>query len=314
MLNQSKMSALEENARNLNKSITEEITSCEDEKSILTGFENLDRILHLGLHPNLIIIGGGTISGNTSFILQIVDNIAKSERDVLFFSFEMSASELFSKSISRITYELDPDLALTAAEINYDYSVWEKDSELLMNYLEARETYIQNICLHIHIYNALYFLKLEDIRTEIQKFIDNHGTTPVVIIDYIQLLRISVVASSDKQAMDKVIYGLKQILHEFQTPVIGLISLDRGAYGTKTKGKNIQTDSFKESGSIENSVEILLRFNREEPGPTHGIKKIRLDVLKGRSMKDCCSQYYDFYPAYGYFEESQFPVPGSIAE
>lgn len=314
MLKQSKMVAREENARNLNKPFTEEITSCKDEKSILTGFDNLDRILHLGLHPNLIIIGGGSGSGNSAFILQIADNIAKSRRDVLFFSFEMSASVLFSKSISRITYELDPDHALTAAEINYDYSVWEKDSELLMNYLEAKEMYLQNICPHIHIYNALYFLKLEDIRTEIQKFIDNHGTTPVVIIDYVQLLRISVVASSDKQAMDKVIYGLKQILNEFQTPVIGLCSLNSGVYGTKTKGTNIQTDSFKESGSIEYSDKILLRFDREEPGPMKEIKRIRLNVLKGRSMKDCCSQYFDFYPAYGYFEESQFPVPKSIAE
>ena len=153
---------------------------------------------------------------------------------------------------------------------------------------------------------ALHILD-EGLAGEGRNFIDNHGTTPVVIIDYVQLLRISVVASSDKQAMVKVIYGLKQILNEFQTPVIGLCSLNSGVYGTKTKGTNIQTDSFKESGSIENSVEILLRFNREEPGPTHGIKKIRLDVLKGRSMKDCCSQYYDFYPAYGYFEESHPP-------
>lgn len=304
------MSAREENARNLNKSFMEEITSCQDEKSVLTGFADLDRILHRGLHPNLIIIGGGTGTGKSSFILQIADNIAESGRDVLFFSLEMTVSELFVKSISRISYALDPNHALTAAEIIYDYSIWEQEPDLLLNFNEARELYFQKICPHIFIYNAAFFLTMGKIREEIQHHIDTHGTTPVVIIDYIQLLRASMPGSSDKQAMDEVIYGLEQIRREFMTPVVGLSSLNRGAYGSKTKGTNIRTDSFKESGSIEYTAEVLLAFNQEKSIPAQGIRKIKLEVLKGRFMEDGLCQYFDFHPAYGYFEESQPPVPG----
>ena len=299
------MSAREENAMNLNNSFMEEITSCQDEKSVLTGFTNLDRILHRGLHPNLIIIGGGTGTGKSSFILQVADNIAESGRDVLFFSLEMAVSELFAKSISRITYSQDPEHALTAAEIIYDYSIWEKEPDLLMNFNEARALYFQKICPHVFIYNGAFFLTMRKIREEIQNHIDTHGTMPVVIIDYIQLLRGSMPGASDKQAMDEVIYGLEQIRLEFMIPVIGLSSLNRSAYGSKNKGTNIRTDSFKESGSIEYTAEILLGFNREEFIPSQGIQKIRLEVLKGRFMEDSSCQYFDFYPAYGFFEESQ---------
>ena len=298
------------NAKKMNESFMEQITSCQDEKSVLTGFANLDRILHRGLHPNLIIIGGGTGAGKSSFVLQIADNIAESGRDVLFFSLEMSTSELVSKSISRMTYTQDPENALTAAEIIYDYSIWADKPDLLMNFKEAKELYFKKICPRIFINEACHFMTMEKIRAEIQRHIDTHGKTPVVIIDYIQLLRGSMPGSSDKQAMDEVIYSLEQLRREFQTPIIGLSSLNRGAYGSKTKGTNIRTDSFKESGSIEYTAEILLGFNREESVPAQGIQKVRLEVLKGRFMEDSCSQYFDFHPAYGYFEESQPPASG----
>ncbi len=305
MQNQSEINVRAENAQKLSESFTEQITSTQNEKSILTGFANLDQILHRGLHPNLIILGGGTGSGKSSFILQIADNIAKSGQDVLLFSLEMAVSELFSKSLSRITYELDPDHALTAAEIMYDYSIWEEDPELRINFLEAKEIYFKKILPHIFIYEAFNFLMMNQIRGEIRSHIDKYGKTPVIIIDYIQMLRGSVPGSTDKQSMDEVIYGLEQLRREFKTPVIGLSSLNRESYSAKAKGANIRTDSFKESGSIEYTAEILLGFNQEKSIPAQGIRKINLEVLKGRFMPAGCCLYYDFHPAYGYFEESR---------
>ena len=285
--------------------------SSQNEESVLTGFENLDQILHRGLHPNLMIIGGGTGTGKSSFILQIADNIAKSGQDVLFFSLEMAVSELSSKSISRITYELNPDHALTAAEIMYDYSIWQEDPEVRMTFLEAKDIYFKKIAPNIFFNEAAFYLTMEKIRQEVQNHIQKYDTTPVIIIDYIQLLQGANPRASDKQTMDEVIYGLEQLCHEFHTPVIGLSSINRGSYSSKSKSTNIRSDSFKESGSIEYTAEILFGFNQEKVIPGQGIRKIKLEVLKGRFMPDGHCLYFDFYPAYGFFEESKSQTQGN---
>ena len=66
-----------------------------------TGFEKLDSILGGGLFEGLVTVGAISSLGKTSLILQIADQVAQSETDVLIFSLEMARTELMSKSISR---------------------------------------------------------------------------------------------------------------------------------------------------------------------------------------------------------------------
>ncbi|MDR3195473.1 MAG: hypothetical protein LBT58_01590, partial [Endomicrobium sp.] len=69
----------------------------------------------------LYVLGAVCGAGKTTFILQIIDNIARNKKDILFFSGEMSSREIIAKSISRLSYELseDKDSRLTARTINY---------------------------------------------------------------------------------------------------------------------------------------------------------------------------------------------------
>jgi hypothetical protein len=76
--------------------------------TISTGFESLDNELGGGLRTgSLIILGGIPSLGKTTLALNIANNIAKTGRDVLFFSLEMSRVELELKSISRQTFMPD---------------------------------------------------------------------------------------------------------------------------------------------------------------------------------------------------------------
>jgi len=68
-----------------------------------TGFEKLDERIN-GLKPgNLVIVAGRPAMGKTTFALNISDKAAMSDKTVLFFSREMSSTELIDKSVSHIS-------------------------------------------------------------------------------------------------------------------------------------------------------------------------------------------------------------------
>ena len=70
-----------------------------------TGFRALDTALIGGLrNGRLYVIGAVSSLGKTTFIQNIADNIAGSGRDVLFYSLEMSKSEVIMKSLIHQLY------------------------------------------------------------------------------------------------------------------------------------------------------------------------------------------------------------------
>lgn len=73
---------------------------------IPTGFNLLDQVLGGGLMPKLYGVGAEPGMGKTAFVLQIADQIAAAGKaHVIIASLEMSANELISRSLSRMTFE-----------------------------------------------------------------------------------------------------------------------------------------------------------------------------------------------------------------
>lgn len=72
-----------------------------------TGFKTLDEVIDGGLYPGLYVLGAPSSAGKTTFCIQLCDGMARRGERVLFFSLEMSREEIVSKSVSRLTYELD---------------------------------------------------------------------------------------------------------------------------------------------------------------------------------------------------------------
>ena len=77
-------------------------------------------------------------------------------------------------------------------------------------------------------------------------------TRPVVFVDYLQMLALTE-HLSDKQNVDKAVLELKRISRDFNIPVIGISSFNRENYST-----SVNLTSFKESGAIEYSSDVLI--------------------------------------------------------
>lgn len=280
---------------------------------IPTGFNKLDGVLDGGLYEGLYVVGAVSSLGKTTFCLQIADQIAQAGTDVLIFSIEMARNELIAKSISRHSAQIARaqgkklnDCAKTARDITsgkrYD-SYSQEEKELINLSVQAYSEYAK----HIFISEGVGDIGTKQIRETVRQHILFTGNTPVVIIDYLQILAPYSERFSDKQNTDQAVKELKQISRDHKTPVIGISSLNRASYNSR-----IAMESFKETGSIEYSSDVLigLQFkgvgtesfdtNRAKSADTRNIESV---ILKNRNGKSGSKLEYSYYPEFNYFTE-----------
>lgn len=230
----------------------------EGEKPISTGFKTLDNFLDGGLFAGLYCVGGISSLGKTTFTLQIADQIAESGQDVLIFSLEMSEREILAKSLSRLIMKLKSDgeaTGKTTRDILKGGKNWEKGEK--ENFKISLNQY-RSIAKNIYIYEGVGDIGVKEISEKAYKHYEITGNTPVIIIDYLQILAPYDPKMTDKQNTDKNVIELKRLSRDLKTPIVVISSFNRENYNN-----TVSMASFKESGAIEYSSDVLigLQFN-----------------------------------------------------
>lgn len=279
---------------------------------ISTGFRRLDNILDGGLYEGLYIVGAISSLGKTTLITQIADQIAQSGTDVLIFSLEMAITELISKSISRHTIKIvlenggDTRNAKTARGITtgkrYEhYSTAEKD--LIKDAIKSYKEYAN----HIYIFEGIGEIGVKDIRDAVLRHISFTGNTPVVVIDYLQILAPADMRATDKQNIDKAVMELKRISRDYKIAILGISSFNRENYSNA-----VTMSAFKESGAIEYSSDVLIGLQLKGIGnksfnfieaKKKNPREIELVILKNRNGRAGDIIEYSYYPMFNYFDE-----------
>ena len=283
-----------------------------DTPCLPTGFKTLDEALDGGLYEGLYIVGAISSLGKTTLVTQIGDQIAAGGHDVLIFSLEMARTELMAKSLSRHTLEL----ALTA-KMGTIYAKTARGITDGMRYARygdrereiIRQAVVQyaNYAGRIFIEEGVGDIDVTRIRERIARHIDLTGNTPVVIVDYLQIVAPYNERATDKQNMDKTVLELKRISRDFKLPMVAVSSLNRMSYGQK-----ISMEAFKESGAIEYSSDVLIGLQLRGAGeagfdPTEAKKKnpreIEAVVLKHRNGQVGGKIAFEYYPMFNFFKE-----------
>ena len=226
---------------------------------IPTGYIALDNLLEGGLHPGLIVIGAISSLGKTTFTLNVADLLAMAGKDVLFYSLEMSRFELISKIISRRTALtcLRTGETLFKAKTNLGVSDFKRWTGYSKAEKELLQTCMNDFTLHaaqnLYIREGLQDIGTEQIRRDIQKHLLLTGRRPTVIIDYLQIMKTPDIHMTDKQKTDSNVTELKRISRDYNTAIIGISSFNRDSYT-----QPVTMSSFKESGSVEYSSDVLL--------------------------------------------------------
>ena len=233
-----------------------------------TGIAGLDKALDGGLHAGLTVLGAVSSMGKTSLMLQMADTLAAAGRNVLFITIEMSRMELIAKSAVRGTRErarslLDGKLpeekvrGLISAyrqKTGGRVELWEPDAPLTPAFLDEK----------------------------VSAFCAQHES-PVLFLDYLQLVAPARTGMTEKQTADAAVAMLKQLARRYDMPVIAASSLNREAYRPGSAEPGLS--AFKESGSVEYSADLLLvlkyrtdadRENKTAP------RHLALTILKNR--------------------------------
>ena len=255
--------------------------------AISTGFANLDAVLDGGLYEGLYIIGAISSLGKTTLALQIIDQLAQQGQDCLVFSLEMARSELMAKSISRLTFLAAGDRKLakttrgiTAGARYEHYSPDEKKA--IFKAMDQYGDYAQ----HIFIHEGVGDIGVRQIRDTVQRHISVTGNKPVILIDYLQILAPYNDRATDKQNTDKATLELKRISRDFKIPVIGISSFNRDNYTAP-----VNNASFKESGAIEYSADVLIGLQYEgmdysSQDKSEGARQVRIrELIKSMNEK-----------------------------
>lgn len=289
--------------------------------NIPTGFNAFDKALDGGICEGVYFMGGISSLGKTSLMLQIAHQIANAGNDVLFFSLEQNKNELIAKILSRLSYEKcegKENFAKTTkgflVKSRYaEYNAAEKS--LMMNCIKDLET--SPSAKNLKFLHKITPFTINEVTSAVIKHIEMTGRKPVVFVDYLQILKAESDRLTDKQAVDKNVFGLKALSAEYRIPVFATSSLNRESYNNE-----ITLKSFKESGAVEYSSDVLLglqfrnlnkKLNDESTADTRdqvienlkqqAVREIELVILKNRNGSVGVKVPFDFNAKFSYFTD-----------
>lgn len=276
-----------------------------------TGFKALDTEIGGGLFEGLTIVGAETSLGKTTFTMQMADNMAKAGHDVLIFSLEMGSHELKARSLSRETLAacFNARMPIAQAMTATNILQGEPGPEGLLD--AAKRTYA-GYNRNVYIHENMGKIGTQRIQEEVERHKRLIGKTPVIFIDYLQLLGPNETryAIGTKEVMDAAVNDLRNMGIKHRTPVILISSFNRMNYG-----KDANFTSFKESGGIEYSADVLLTLQYEgtrkgnwtqeafENAAKATPRKMELKVMKNRGGPWGMRIAFDYYAAANMFTE-----------
>ena len=294
----------------LNDSLENDTNRFAKYKDRKTGFANLDE--QTNLYPGLYVLGAISSLGKTTFACQLADQLAVAGEHVLYFSLEQSKFELITKGLSRLTAKSDISTAVTAMRI--------REGVRTPAVLQAIEKY-KSFGRNIVIYQCGFDTTIRTIIDCVDNYIKEHDVLPVVIVDYLQIIRPINAAHNTKDVIDDHLRAFKKLQVEHDLVLLLISSLNRSNYLTP-----VDFESFKESGGIEYTADVIwglqlsVMNNDEVFDKEKGLKakreavrqaksqlprEVDLVCLKNRHGKPTYTCKFNYYAQFDYFDTAR---------
>ena len=294
----------------LNEQFNQDLKKYRQLSTLKTGYRNIDA--KTSLYPGLYLLGATSSLGKTTFMCQMSNQLAWAGQTVLYFTLEQSRFELVLKGLSRCTVQHSGQeiRGLSAMEIRAK----DVNTPVLADAILKYSKFAQN-----EIFIECRFESIDTIQQKIEDYILKKEVKPVVIIDYMQIIK-SVDNRTAKDAVDNHVGILKKLQSKNDMVIILISSLNRQNYLTP-----IDFESFKESGGLEYTADVIWGlqlqalhndiFNKRESvalkrniintAKIASPRKIEFVCLKNRFGVSNFSCYFDYYTQFDLFIPAQ---------
>lgn len=285
--------------------------------------KELDATLGGGFGPGLYIFGANPGLGKTSLMLHLMINLALMQKHTLLFNLEMSPFQIITKLLSNYSYRKSlVDLDLKPKSINElsSHNNCFKETALKEDVKQLIRSFDDNVYKYINVISKCEDVDLQQdkqsnyvecIETALKNYKEVYNITPVIIIDFLQLL-----TSEDKNLVDRrlemnnIIDKLKKYSNVYKAPIIVISSLSRHAYTKEvsdTENVDYNLSAFKESGMIEYQADflaVLTRGKKIVDFASEDKTTINISILKTRYSSHTDETFsLVFRPEYSFFEE-----------
>ena len=257
--------------RNKAKTMVEILKNCLSEtqeamnngglSGISTGWGEWDKKIGGLKGNNLIVIAARPAMGKSALALALMKNVMLQQKRCLYFSLEMSNSQIGQRLISSesgVSYSRAIDGRISVEEIG---KMGNSISRICNDYIEIVET---------------SSIKLTEIRSSSYSLKALKGLD-LIVIDYLQLIDTGKTAGTRDRDLGILTGGLKSLAKELDIPIVLLAQLSRAVEGRADKRP--QLSDLRESGSIEQDADIVIFPLRPE---YYGISQLE----NGESTKD----------------------------
>ena len=225
-------------------------------KPCSTGFTKLDEKTNGGIsNQSLVILGGGTSVGKTTFTLNLISNFAK-QRPIVYFTLEMSEEQILSKLYSHIAYKTN-GMKVSNSNILQSYDknkMTEYQRSKLLEAIKEHEE-LMNIIVRFPESSNIDFI-MKEIKQITQELKEQEKMQPIIVIDYLQFIQGGL--KEDIQSLIKRIQReLKKYAIEENTIVFLLSANSREA----NRRKESDIDSGRDTSDIEYSSDYNMQLN-----------------------------------------------------